>query len=80
VRRPPTLHEQPRSVDDVVEALRDRLALQGARLSYRQNCESMRRVHVSPAIGQRRVESITRDDVERLARSMLGRGLAPKCG
>lgn len=65
-------------MDDVVEALRERLALQGARLSYRQNCEAMQRVHISPAMGRRRVESITREDVERLARSMLGRGLAPK--
>ena len=78
VRRPPALEERPRSVDDVVEALRDRLALQGARLSYRQNCESMQRVHISPAMGARRVESVTREDVERLARSMLARGLAPK--
>ena len=78
VRRPPTIAEQPRSVNDVIEALRDRLALQGARLSYRQNCECMQRVHISPAMGHRRIESITRDDVERLARSMLGRGLAPK--
>jgi len=38
----------------------------------------MQRVRVSPAIGKRRVDSITRQDVERLARSMLERGLAPK--
>jgi hypothetical protein len=38
----------------------------------------MQRIHVSPALGKRRVDSVTRVDVERLARSMLGRGLAPK--
>src|SRR4051794_30261817 len=38
----------------------------------------MQRVHVSPAIGKRRVDRVTRPDVERLARSMLERGLAPK--
>jgi len=38
----------------------------------------MQRVHVSPAIGKRRVENVTRQDIERLARSMLDRGLAPK--
>src|SRR4051812_49767484 len=38
----------------------------------------MQRIHVSPAIGKRRVDSVKRSDVERLARSMLERGLAPK--
>ena len=38
----------------------------------------MQRVHISPAIGARRVDSVAREDVERLARSMLSRGLAPK--
>ncbi len=70
--------ERSRTVDEVADELRERLAIEGARLSYRQNCESMQRVHISPAIGKRRVESITRQDVERLGRSMLGRGLAPK--
>jgi hypothetical protein len=55
-----------------------RLVIEGARLSYRQNCESIQRVHISPAIGKRRIDSVTRQDVEGLGRSMLGRGLAPK--
>jgi integrase len=38
----------------------------------------MQRIHVSPAIGKRCVDRVTRSDVERLARSMLERGLAPK--
>ena len=38
----------------------------------------MQRVHVSPAIGKRRVETVTTEDVERLARAMLAKPLAPK--
>jgi hypothetical protein len=52
-----TADERPRTVDEVIDLFRDRLALQGARLSYRQNCESMQRIHVSPALGGRRVDS-----------------------
>jgi integrase len=73
-----TTEERLRTVDDVADELRERLAIEGARLSYRQNCESMQRIHVSPALGKRRIETVTRQDVERLSRSMLGRGLAPK--
>ena len=38
----------------------------------------MQRVHISPSIGGHYVENVTRQDIERLARSMLARGLAPK--
>jgi integrase len=38
----------------------------------------MQRVHVSPALGKRRVDTVKREDVERLARAMLKRGLAPR--
>jgi integrase len=72
------IEDRARSVDDVANELRVRLAIEGARLSYRQNCESMQRVHISPAFGKRRVQTVTRQDVEHLAGSMLGRGLAPK--
>lgn len=65
-------------MDEVADEVRDRLVVQGARLSYRQNCEAMQRVHVSPALGKRRVESVKHQDVERLARGMLARGSAPK--
>jgi integrase len=67
-----------RTVDDAASALRERLELQGARKSYRQNCESMQRVHISPAIGSRRVGEVSTADVEALVRSVLRRGLAPK--
>jgi hypothetical protein len=52
-------------VDEVVDELRDRIAIEGARLSYRQNCASMQRVHISPAIGKRRVDKVSRQDIER---------------
>ncbi len=73
-----TVEERRLTVNDVADALRDRLLLEGARLSYRQNCESMQRVHVSPAFGKRRIETIDTDDVERLARAMLRTGATPK--
>jgi integrase len=38
----------------------------------------MQRVHISPAIGTRRVDSVTHRDIEKLARSMLAKGSAPK--
>jgi site-specific recombinase XerD len=38
----------------------------------------MQRIHVSPAMGRRRIDAVTRQDVERLGRAMLARGLAPK--
>ena len=60
LRPPPSIHERARTVDDVADELRERLAIEGARLSYRQNCESMQRIHISPAIGKRRIESVTR--------------------
>jgi hypothetical protein len=63
---------------DAVHALRERLELQGARKSYRQNCESMQRVHVSPAMGSRRVAEVKTTDVEALARSMSRRGSRPR--
>ena len=46
----------PPTVDEVVDEVRARIEIEGARLSYRQNIESMTRVHVSPAIGKRRVD------------------------
>jgi integrase len=66
------------TVDEAAERLRERITIEGARLSYRQNCESMQRVHVSPAIGKRKVASVTTRDVERLASAMLAKGASPK--
>ena len=77
-KRPRPVNEPVRTVDEVADAFRDRLLIEGARLSYRQNCESMQRVHVSRALGKRRIDDVTSDDVERLARAMLRRGSSPK--
>jgi hypothetical protein len=76
-QRPPQAAEvRTPTVDEVTSELRERLAIEGARLSYRQNCESMQRIHTSPAIGSRRIDAVTRPDIERLARAMLARGLS----
>ena len=40
--------------------------------------ESMQRVHISPALGKRKVAAVTTEDVERLASRMLARGASPK--
>jgi hypothetical protein len=59
VRPRATTEERSRTVDDAADELRERLAIEGARLSYRQNCESMQRIHISPTIGRRRIETVT---------------------
>jgi hypothetical protein len=56
--------------------LRARLEVAGARLSYRQNCESMQRVHISAALGRPKVDAVRTEDVERLARALLAKGRA----
>ena len=48
------------------------------RKSYRQNCESMRRVHISPVLDRRKVAGVSTEDVERLASRMFVRGASPK--
>src|SRR5215207_8390012 len=66
------------TVDQVVDRLRERVAIEGARKSYRQNLESMQRVHISPALGKRKIGAVSTEDVERLASRMLARGASPK--
>jgi integrase len=66
------------TVDVVADSLRQTLALAGARRSYRENCASMQRVHVSPRLGSMRIVDVTTADVEMLAASMLKKGLSPK--
>src|SRR4051812_28733977 len=70
--------DRRRTVDDVADEFRDRLLIEGARRSYLQNCESMQRVHISPAMGKKRIETVTTDDVEALAKAMLRKGATPK--
>ena len=60
------------------DSLRRKLALQGSRKSYLQNCESMQRVHIVPGLRDAPVQSIRRRDVEALAEAMLADGKSPK--
>jgi integrase len=66
------------TVDTVTDSLRERLELRGRSKSYRENCEYMQRVHISPFMGDRRATDITTDDVEALTRALLKEGLSPK--
>jgi integrase len=66
------------TITDAADSLRRKLALEGARKSYLENCESMQRVHVAPAFTDTPVRSIHRRDVEALAERMLADGKSPK--
>ena len=55
-----------RTVDHAADSLRRRLTVDGARPSYLSNTESMQRVHISPALGTKRLEQVTRQHVEEL--------------
>lgn len=77
-RRPVRAGVERHTLDDVIDSLRRRLAVEGARKSYLQNCESMQRVHISPRLGDKPVDRVTIADVETVAAAMLDAGLAPK--
>jgi len=77
-RKPAEVVVEILTVDQVADRLRERVAIEGARKSYRQNLESMQRVHISPALGKRKVGEVSTEDVERLASRMLGQGASPK--
>jgi integrase len=78
-RRPrPAVEAARQTVNDAADSLRRRLALDGARKSYLEGCESMQRVHISPAFGDKPLERVTRADVEALGAAMLAKGRAPK--
>jgi integrase len=78
-RRPRPAVESARvTVDDACDSLRRQLALKGSRKSYLENCESMQRVHVTPAIGTKALAKVTTADVEGVAERMLTTGLSPK--
>jgi integrase len=66
------------SVQEVADSLRELLELRGRRKSYRENCEYMQRVHISPFMGEQKVTDVQRGDIEALTRALLKRGLAPK--
>jgi integrase len=77
-RRPIRAGVERHTLDEVIDSLRRRLAVEGARKSYLQNCESMQRVHISPRLGDKPVDRVTIADVETVAAAMLDAGLAPK--
>jgi integrase len=66
------------TVDEVADSLRERLELRGRRKTYRENCEYMQRVHISPLMGERKITDVDRGDVEALIRVLLKKKLAPK--
>jgi integrase len=78
-RRPAPLRgAEGKSVIEASASLRRQLALQGSRRSYLQNCESMERVHLAPALGDRRLDKVKPEHVEALAERMLAAGKSPK--
>jgi integrase len=77
-RRPIRAGSERHTVDEATDSLRRRLAVEGARKSYLQNCESMQRVHISPRVGDKAIDRVTVGDVETVAAAMLEAGLAPK--
>ncbi len=52
------------TVDELATSLRERLELRGTRKSYREACEYMQRVHITPHLGDRKITDITTADVE----------------
>ena len=66
------------TVAEACESLRRRLEVEGSRTAYLQNCESMQRVHVEPALGRAAVERVTTAQIEAFAARMLSSGYAPK--
>lgn len=77
-RKPRPADSGRHTVDEVADSLREKQVIEGARKSYRENCESMQRVHISPALGKKPVDLVTTAQVEKLAQDMLAKGLAPK--
>src|ERR1700730_2192317 len=66
------------TIEDAAESLRRKLAMQGSRKSYLENCESMQRVHIVPRLDNAPLSKIDRKDVEALAQRMLKDGRSPK--
>ena len=66
------------TVADAGDSLRRKLAMEGARKSYLEGCESMQRVHIVPGLNNAPVRAVTRQAVEALAEKMLKDGKSPK--
>ena len=77
-RPAPARSAERHAVLDAAESLRRQLALEGARKSYLEGCESMQRVHIAPRLGDKLLDMVATADVEALAAAMLRAGLAPK--
>ncbi len=65
-------------VADAADSLRRKLAMEGARKSYLEGCESMQRVHIVPGLGDPPLAAVDRPAVEALAEAMLAQGRAAK--
>src|SRR4051812_23460657 len=63
------------TVNDAADALRQKLALIGSSRSHLRNTETMQRLHIGPALGDRSLQKVTRRDVEQLGERLLARGL-----
>lgn len=66
------------TVEAAGDSLRRKLAMEGARKSYLEGCESMQRVHIVPGLDNAPVRSVERRDIEAVAEAMLADGKAPK--
>jgi integrase len=66
------------TVDDVARSLLAQLALEDARLSYQQNCESMYRVHIASELAERPIQKVTRQEIEVLVEHLLSAGRSAK--
>jgi hypothetical protein len=77
-RDPTPVADRRRTVDDALQALRDRKALEGVGRSRLATCESHQRLHISPVLGPKQLRQVTRQDVEALGRKMLDNGLSAK--
>jgi hypothetical protein len=76
-RRGPASPDRP-TIGQAADSLRRKLALEGARKSYLEGCESMQRVHIVPRLGSTPLHKIESRDIERLAAAMLALGRSPK--
>jgi integrase len=66
------------TVDRAADSLRQKQVIEGSRKSYKEGCESMQRVHISPVLGKKRIDRVKTAQVEKLAEDMLASGLKPK--
>ena len=66
------------TVDEVADALRQRLKIRGARKSYQESVEAIQRVHIRPRLGGRPITDVELRDVEAMAIALLETGLKPK--